>query len=411
LAEFTGERVIPDEVDPDLLNEHLARYAFAARLVRGKRVLDAGCGAGYGAAELARTAVCVAGADISAEAVAYAREHYRFPNLFFAQASCGALPYPDASFDLVVGFEVIEHLTDWRGFLIEARRVLAPNGQFIVSTPNRLYYGESRGGVANPFHQHEFDYEEFRGELSAVFPYISLFIENHTEGVVFQPVEPGGTAEVRVDGVAAEPRDAHFFVAVCAHRPQTGNPAYVYIPGTANVLRERERHIRLLEEELRTKNDWLARSRQEHQELVDLFRLQKDELERSNRWAEEQNRKLEEKGARILELQEEVVREQAAAQAVVEGYEVKIAALEQECRNAAEWAQRTRHELDEKLQELARCVEHLTAAEQTVVERTEWAQRLEAELQHLQAQLAMVRASRWVRTGRKLGLGPTLPES
>ena len=53
-VEFTGERVIPGQVDADLLNEHLARYAFAARLARGKRVLDAGCGAGYGAAELAR---------------------------------------------------------------------------------------------------------------------------------------------------------------------------------------------------------------------------------------------------------------------------------------------------------------------------------------------------------------------
>ena len=42
LAEFTGERVIPGQVDADLLNEHLARYAFAARLARGKRVLDAG---------------------------------------------------------------------------------------------------------------------------------------------------------------------------------------------------------------------------------------------------------------------------------------------------------------------------------------------------------------------------------
>src|ERR1017187_819804 len=45
-VEFTGERVIPGRVDADLLNEHMARYAFAARLARGKRVLDAGCGAG-----------------------------------------------------------------------------------------------------------------------------------------------------------------------------------------------------------------------------------------------------------------------------------------------------------------------------------------------------------------------------
>ena len=69
LAEFTGERVIPDQVDVDLLNEHLARYTFAARLASGKRVLDAGCGAGYGSAELARTAQRVIGIDRAAEAV------------------------------------------------------------------------------------------------------------------------------------------------------------------------------------------------------------------------------------------------------------------------------------------------------------------------------------------------------
>ena len=91
MAEFTGERVIPGQVDADLLNEHLARYAFAARLCRGKQVLDAGCGAGYGSAELARTAAGVLGIDRSAEAVAFARAEYAAENLRFEQADCLAL--------------------------------------------------------------------------------------------------------------------------------------------------------------------------------------------------------------------------------------------------------------------------------------------------------------------------------
>src|SRR5579862_3598210 len=173
LAEFTGERVIPGEVDVDLLNEHLARYAFAARLARGKRVLDAGCGAGYGSAELAHAALSVTGADIAAEAIEFAREHYRLPNLHFEQATCGALPHPDSCLDLVVAFEVIEHLAHWREFLLEARRVLAANGQLVVSTPNKSYYTESRGGEgANPFHVHEFEFEEFQSELAAIFPHV-----------------------------------------------------------------------------------------------------------------------------------------------------------------------------------------------------------------------------------------------
>ena len=171
MPEFTGERLIPGQVEVDLFNEHMARYTFAARLACGKRVLDAGCGAGYGSAELAAAAEWVVGADNAAEAVQFAREHYPLPNLRFEQSSCTALPHADGSFDLVAAFEVIEHLANWRDLLLEARRLLAPGGQFVVSTPNRLYYTESRGAQgANPFHVHEFDFDEFRAELATLGP-------------------------------------------------------------------------------------------------------------------------------------------------------------------------------------------------------------------------------------------------
>jgi SAM-dependent methyltransferase len=379
LAEFTGERVIPDQVDPDLLNEHLARYAFAARLVAGARVLDCGCGTGYGSAELAARAASVVGADLSSEAVAYAREHFSLPNLRFEQASCSSLPHPPASFDMVVGFEVIEHLVHWREFLAEVRRVLAPGGCFVVSTPNRLYYTESRAGVSNPFHVHEFEYEEFRNELAAIFPYVSLLLENHVEGIAFQPVETAPSAEVRVDGGGIKPGDSHFFLAVCSPAPRPQDSAFVYVPTTANVLRERERHIELLEGELRTKSEWLAELERRHQETVDLFRAQKEDLEKSNRWAEKLN-------ARIVQLQEELDTLQGKADSL-------------------------KASLEDRIQELARCVEYLNTAEKTIVERTEWAQRLTAELQEAQRQLAAAQSSRWVKLGQRLGVGPTFPAS
>ncbi|MFN0168960.1 MAG: methyltransferase domain-containing protein [Bryobacteraceae bacterium] len=421
MAEFTGERVIPGEVNADLLNEHFARYAFAARLCRRKRVLDAGCGAGYGAAELARYASQVTGVDNANDAIVFATERYSLPNLTFQQADCTALPFADRAFDLVTAFEVIEHLEDWRGFLGEARRVLAQDGQLIVSTPNRLYYAESRKETGpNPFHVHEFEFDEFRGALEEVFPHVMLFVENHSEGVVFQPAcaDSGRAADVRVEGAAA-PADSHFFVAVCAGRPQTGAPTFVYVPSTANILREREQHIGKLEEELATKDVWLEKAKgdlaalnDEHQELLAMFRQQQEDLEARNQWAARLNEELSQAGARVEQLQTELAAEQAAGREVAAGYEQQIAQLDAENRAKTQWALETERrltaEVEERTQELVRSVELLHQTEAELDQRTAWAKALEEQVNQLDAQVAAVRASRWFQLGRRMGLGPDI---
>lgn len=390
MPEFTGERVIPGQVEADLLNEHMARYAFAARLATGKRVLDAGCGAGYGSAELARAAASVVGADIAAEAVDFARQHYPLRNLRFEQASCTALPHPDATFDLVVAFEVIEHLADWRALLSEARRLLGPRGQFVVSTPNRLYYAESRGVEgANPFHVHEFEFEEFRAELAAVFPHVALFLENHVEGIAFQSCPAGNTSEVRVDRGGAAPAESHFFVAVCAHQPQVGSPTFVYVPSAANVLREREHHIVLLEQEIETKNRWLAQAQTEHEKLLEAHCRLTEELKRSNDWAESLDRELAERRARIVELQDELTREQANGAKVAEDYAAKVRELESDIVSKVRWARDIEARLTADIENLRKDLQDRAAA-----------------VLRLEAQVAGYRGSRWVKLGRSFGLGP-----
>jgi DNA repair exonuclease SbcCD ATPase subunit len=370
-----------------------------------------------------------------------------------------------------VAFEVIEHLDNWREVLLEARRVLAPAGQIVISTPNKLYYTESRGPTgANPFHVHEFDFEEFQSELRGVFPYVSMYLENHVEGVTFQPHEAGQTVEVRVDAGDPAPDESHFFVAVCAHQRQIGNPTYVYVPRAANVLRERERHIGLLEGELATKDEWLDKAQQDLAEFDRLSRQQKEELERSNQWAETVNREIEERRARIVELQEEFAREQESARKVAEGYAARFREQEEERERSNRWAEALNREIEERrariveLQEefareqenarkvaegyvakvadlerdiqdktkwaidtetnltavireqterLSRAVADLGTAvdalhhtEKELEERTAWALRLQDEARRLEEQVALFRASRWVKLGRTVGLGP-----
>src|SRR5712692_7460444 len=108
LVEFTGERVIPGQVNDDLWSEHVARYAYARRYAEGRRVLDAGCGTGYGSAELAQSAASVTGLDVAPAAIEFARANYPLSNLSFIVGSSIAAPFAAKSFDLVVAFEVIE---------------------------------------------------------------------------------------------------------------------------------------------------------------------------------------------------------------------------------------------------------------------------------------------------------------
>src|ERR1019366_2886487 len=112
--------------------------------------------------------------DISAEAVRHAHDTFPGGRVRYLQAACESFPFADGSFDLVVAFEVIEHLERWQDMLNEAKRVLKPAGVLLVSTPNRAYYAESRAAAGpNPFHVREFDSSEFSSALEAAFPHVA----------------------------------------------------------------------------------------------------------------------------------------------------------------------------------------------------------------------------------------------
>lgn len=143
--EITGERLIEAHYRTSMGGYiiylmHAASYRFAEKYCHGMRVLDLGCGSGYGAETIAEHAEEVYAVDVSAEAIEFARNNYIRSNLHFELIHPGdQLPFPDHSFDVVLSFQVIEHVEDDAKYLAEAERVLKDEGIFIVITPDRQH--------------------------------------------------------------------------------------------------------------------------------------------------------------------------------------------------------------------------------------------------------------------------------
>lgn len=220
--EFTGERYVPTEAG-EIRHEHLHRYAWCARLVEGKDVLDIACGEGYGSAMLARRARSVKGVDIADDAVAHASAAYRdISNLVFMQGDAAQIPLDDNSVDAVVSFETIEHHDRHREMLSEIRRVLRPEGLLIISSPNRVVYSEL-AGHHNEFHVKELDFAEFDAVLREQFDDISYFGQRLAVGssiFTLQGADAGRTVDALTDtgsGIverAASLADPVYFIAV-----------------------------------------------------------------------------------------------------------------------------------------------------------------------------------------------------
>ena len=136
---LTGERTVPGLPEENYwFRRHEVVYQYCAPMCAGQDVLEAGCGEGYGAALLAFTARRVVAVDYDAATVAHVRS--RYPSVDVMEGNLAALPLPDASVDVVVNFQVIEHLWDQPQFITECLRVLRPGGVLLMSTPNRITF-------------------------------------------------------------------------------------------------------------------------------------------------------------------------------------------------------------------------------------------------------------------------------
>ena len=115
--------------------------------LRGRRVLDLGCGLGEYVRAFGREGALALGCDIAADRLAEGRR--RGARGLLAAAG-EALPFADGSLDVVVLNEVIEHVADETATLREVRRALAPEGRAVIFAPNRLYPFETHGVFLGP---------------------------------------------------------------------------------------------------------------------------------------------------------------------------------------------------------------------------------------------------------------------
>ena len=182
------ERLVPG--DPHWRGNiagHMQRYRFASQFVAGKRVLDAGCGVGYGSRMLLQAGASeVIGVDLSEEALKVARRQFSGPGVRFVCDDCESLCGIDGGFDVIVALESLEHFQQPDRFLRRATELLQRGGVLVCSTPNSLFTGSAANSPPNnPFHVREYALDEFQPLLQEHFLDVRIAGQRLTAACLF----------------------------------------------------------------------------------------------------------------------------------------------------------------------------------------------------------------------------------
>jgi SAM-dependent methyltransferase len=178
----TGERLVPTGIrrasDYVQYLRHIFPYQFVEKEIRSlaniEKALEVGFGAGYGTPILGAVCGSVVGIDVEQQAVEHASREYGVDNLSFMIYDGANIPFEDNSFDVVVSFQVIEHVADDAGFVRELCRVLKPGGRLYISTPNRLTRLEPGEKPFNRFHVREYSPDQLKSVLEEHFSKVAM---------------------------------------------------------------------------------------------------------------------------------------------------------------------------------------------------------------------------------------------
>lgn len=279
---FTGERFVPGAAEAigEMWFEHWHRYHYISAFVAGKAVLDVACGEGYGAALISKAAHTVDGVDISSDAIRHAKERYSARgNLTFHEASCAALPFADATFDVVVSFETIEHIHEQTAFLDEVKRVLKADGLFIISSPNKAEYTDKRQ-YQNEFHVSELYRPELEALLTPRFAHLhwlgqrNVFVSHIAPETSTDAPGVAMTVSAAAPETAAQPLAPVYYLIFAANRLETlqtcRTPVSTFTDTEEWIFEDYRKTYKMYQQHARREIELDARCKALEAELADL---------------------------------------------------------------------------------------------------------------------------------------------
>jgi ubiquinone/menaquinone biosynthesis C-methylase UbiE len=177
----TGERIIPEHFLRSreaylLYLKHLFAYEAVKKFIPEKSsVMEVGCGEGYGTNYLSHNVQHIVGLDVNEDVIQHASRKYRSARCSFKFYDGVNIPYNDSTFDVVVSFQVIEHVQDDKSFLTEIRRVLKTGGTCLLTTPNRTHRVKPDKKPWNRFHIREYYPNELEATLKTIFSEVHIW--------------------------------------------------------------------------------------------------------------------------------------------------------------------------------------------------------------------------------------------
>ena len=393
MLQWTGERYIPDvspeEIGAEIHYEHLHRYLFTTQFVKNKVVLDLGCGEGYGSYIISKVAKRVLGIDIDEKSIKHASSKYIRENLEFLQGSATEIPIDgEEIFDVVVCFEVLEHISEHEKMLEEVKRVLKKEGIFIVSTPNKKAYSDDPN-YRNPFHVKELYFDEFKLLLSKYFKHIYFFgqriypssqiwsLTQKSDKSSEFVIEQGEKGFVQTEYERKEPM---YFIAIASDQPldfsQIDSRSFL-TDISQTLIKNFQRYTSSLEGEL-------GRVRSELNNLS-LIAEQKEEKVR------ELKERLEKLEVEIRQRDDKISELENSLNSKVE----EIESLKQKIESLRSTLNEKNQEIEKLVNELERLKKDLDGKEEQIRKLTEDSIRLSLELESIKSSVTWRAVMKW----------------